>query len=179
MARRKVRSGKVLLVGGGSSQAIAALRFTDLNDTPAVLGTQGQGLRMNAAADALEFYDIENGLSYQGTWDASTNTPAIADGVGVGGQYYIVGTAGTTSVDGVADWQPGDWIIFQDETNTWQKIDQSETEDNIVDTIANLPNPTTILTGTKYQVVTDTVANNGMYQVTGAVGANGTSLEKI
>jgi hypothetical protein len=33
--------------------------------------------------------------SFKGTWAASTNTPTLADGVGILGDYYIASDAGT------------------------------------------------------------------------------------
>jgi len=68
---------------------------------------------------------VLTGLSYQGGWNASTNTPTLASGVGVNGYYYVVTTAGSTNLDGVTDWQIGDWAIFNG--TTWQKIDQTNT----------------------------------------------------
>jgi hypothetical protein len=62
-------------------------------------------------------------LVYDGTWNASTNTPALASGVGNSGHYYVVSVAGSTALDGISDWQPGDWVIFNG--TAWQKIDQS------------------------------------------------------
>ena len=63
------------------------------------------------------------GLSYQGSWNASTNTPTLVSSTGVNGYYYIVSVAGSTNLDGVTDWQVGDWAIFNGAT--WQKIDQT------------------------------------------------------
>lgn len=63
------------------------------------------------------------GLSYQGSWNASTNTPTLTSSVGTNGDYYIVSVAGSTNLDGVTDWQIGDWAIFNGAT--WQKIDQT------------------------------------------------------
>lgn len=63
-------------------------------------------------------------LSYQGTWNASTNTPALASGVGTQNYYYVVSVAGTTNLDGITDWQVNDWAIFNG--TVWQKIDQSD-----------------------------------------------------
>ncbi len=68
---------------------------------------------------------IGGGLSYQGGWNALTNSPALASGVGTAGYYYIVTTAGTTNLDGITDWQIGDWAIFSG--SVWQKIDQTNT----------------------------------------------------
>jgi hypothetical protein len=63
------------------------------------------------------------GLSYQGSWNASTNTPTLVSSVGTNGYYYIVSVAGSTNLNGVTDWQVGDWAIFNG--STWQKIDQT------------------------------------------------------
>jgi hypothetical protein len=66
------------------------------------------------------------GLKYGGLWNADTNNPTITSGVGDTGEYYIVGTAGTTNIDGINDWAIGDWIIFGG--SAWQKIDNSDKE---------------------------------------------------
>ena len=70
---------------------------------------------------------IPQGLVYKGTWNANTNTPTLASGVGVTGEFYIVSVAGTTNLDGITDWQIGDWAIFVEvgATDTWQKIDNT------------------------------------------------------
>lgn len=64
------------------------------------------------------------GLSYQGTWNASTNTPTLTSGVGTNGYYYVVSVAGTTNLDGITDWAVNDWAIFNG--TAWQKIDNSD-----------------------------------------------------
>lgn len=64
-----------------------------------------------------------SGLTYKGTWNASTNTPTLTSSVGTNGDYYIVSVAGSTDLNGITDWQPGDWVIFNG--TVWQKIDQS------------------------------------------------------
>ena len=70
---------------------------------------------------------IPQGLVYKGTWNANTNTPTLASGVGVTGEFYIVSVAGATNLDGITDWQIGDWAIFVEvgATDTWQKIDNT------------------------------------------------------
>lgn len=57
--------------------------------------------------------------AYQGIWNASTNFPALADGVGTLGHYYVVNVAGTVTLDGMSVWEVGDWVIFNG--TTWQK----------------------------------------------------------
>lgn len=63
-------------------------------------------------------------LTYQGTWNANTNSPTLTSGVGTLNNYYVVSTAGSTNLDGITDWAIGDWAIFNG--TVWQKIDNSE-----------------------------------------------------
>jgi hypothetical protein len=60
-------------------------------------------------------------LNYKGTWNASTNSPALASGVGTKGDYYVVSTAGTTSLDGISNWGVGDWAAFNG--SVWQRVE--------------------------------------------------------
>jgi hypothetical protein len=63
-------------------------------------------------------------LSYQGTWNASTNTPTLTSSVGTLNNYYLVSVAGSTNLNGITDWNVGDWAIFNG--SVWQKVDNSE-----------------------------------------------------
>lgn len=67
---------------------------------------------------------LVSGSNYQGVWDADTNTPALASSVGVNGYYYIVNVAGNTNLNGITDWNVGDWAIFHG--GTWQKVDNTD-----------------------------------------------------
>lgn len=60
-------------------------------------------------------------LNYVGTWNASTNNPALASGVGIKGDYYAVSTAGTTNLDGITNWNVGDWAVFNG--IVWQRLE--------------------------------------------------------
>lgn len=60
-------------------------------------------------------------LNYKGTWNANTNSPALASGVGTKGDYYVVGTAGTTTLDGISNWGIGDWAVFNG--SAWQRVE--------------------------------------------------------
>jgi hypothetical protein len=64
-------------------------------------------------------------LSYQGTWDASTNTPTLTSSVGTKGYYYVVNVAGNTNLNGITDWLVGDWAVYNG--TVWQKVDNTET----------------------------------------------------
>ena len=63
-------------------------------------------------------------LNYQGTWNATTNTPTLTSSVGTKGYYYVVDVAGTTNLNGITDWQIGDWAIFNG--SVWQKVDNTD-----------------------------------------------------
>ena len=60
-------------------------------------------------------------LNYKGTWNATTNTPALASGVGTKGDYYVVSVAGTTTLDGISNWGVGDWVAFNG--SAWQRVE--------------------------------------------------------
>ena len=63
-------------------------------------------------------------LSYQGTWNASTNTPTLTSSVGTKGYYYVVSVAGSTNLNGVTDWKVGDWAVYNG--TAWQKVDNTD-----------------------------------------------------
>lgn len=95
-------------------------------------------------------------LNYKGTWNASANSPTLASGVGTKGDYYYVNVAGTTNLDGITDWQVGDFAVFNG--TAWQKIDNTDAVISVngqtgavVLTVANIagavPNTVNVLAG--------------------------------
>ena len=115
---------------------------------------------------------IPQGLVYKGTWNASTNTPTLASGTGVTGEFYIVSVAGNTNLDGITDWQIGDWAIFVEvgATDTWQKIDNSQsiTGSGATNKITKWTAPTVLGTGLIEDDGTDvTIGNSGNLIVEG------------
>ena len=110
------------------------------------------------------------GSIYQGTWNASTNTPTLTSSVGTAGYYYIVSVAGTTNLNGITDWQVGDWAIFNG--GVWQKVDNTDsvisvngqtgavslTTDNISEGVTNL-----YYTNTRARAALSFVAGSGAY----------------
>lgn len=61
-------------------------------------------------------------LNFKGFWDANTNTPDI-DAAPIQGDAWIINVAGTTNLDGITDWQVGDWAIYNG--SVWYKLDNS------------------------------------------------------
>lgn len=95
---------------------------------------------------------LTGSLIYKGSWNAATNTPTINSGVGVAGNFYIVTTAGSTTIDGTSSWAVGDWIIFSG--SVWQKVPNTNAVVSVntytgvvvlyTDDIQEDPNPTNL-----------------------------------
>ena len=126
---------------GGQANLISLNSVTKLGgpiqDATGTLGNVNQILLSNGSG-VVTWQNYEAGLTYEGTWDALNNTtnglsnsPALVQGVGVSGHFYIVNVEGTTSLGpGLNDWHVGDWAIFLDEGGqpaSWQKIDNTST----------------------------------------------------
>jgi hypothetical protein len=97
--------------------------------------------------------DIVSGTTYQGVWNANTNTPTLTSSVGTQGYYYVVNVDGSTDLNGITDWKSRDWAIFNG--GTWQKVDNTENPLSIDITNANLDTAITnsaIQIGVKYRV---------------------------
>jgi len=104
-------------------------------------------------------------LSYQGTWNASTNTPTLTSSVGTKGYYYVVNVAGSTNLNGVTDWQVGDWAVYNG--TAWQKVDNTDAVTSV-----NGYTGTVVLTAADVNAVPYTGA-------TGAVDLNNKSLTNV
>ena len=93
---------KVITNGGGTSQSVL--------DTLTSLQSQ---------ITALSGF-----VNYEGTWNASTNTPTLVSSVGTKGDYYVVSVTGSTNLNGVTTWTQGDWAIFNG--TAWEKVDNTD-----------------------------------------------------
>lgn len=187
---------KVITNGGGTSQVVldtlASLQ-TQIDDLiPSQSGQSGKFLTTNGSV--LSWSSGAGGLSYQGTWNASTNTPTLASGVGTNGYYYIVSTAGSTNLDGITDWQIGDWLMFNG--TIWQKIDQSNLVTSVNGqtgavslTTTNINEGTNLYyldsrarqslsagTGISYSTSTGVITNSSPDQTVSLTGAGTTSI---
>lgn len=72
-------------------------------------------------------------VSYEGGWDASAGSAPSA--TPTKGWYYIVTTAGSTSLGGITDWKVGDWAIY--DGTQWDKVDNTDA----VSSVAGLVGP--------------------------------------
>lgn len=59
-------------------------------------------------------------MEYQGTWNASTNSPTLIDGTGNNGDVYLVSTGGTQNLgSGSITFSSGDWVVYNG--SIWEK----------------------------------------------------------
>lgn len=81
-------------------------------------------LCVNNSEGSADWQDLTSTATtgnFKGFWDASSNTPTLADGVGVNGDYYFVSTAGTQDLgSGAISFGTGDMVI--NSAGTWNKI---------------------------------------------------------
>ena len=118
--------------GADAPTSFRALVNADLPASGVTAGTYGSAALIpvvtvdaKGVITGVTTASFQTGLAYQGVWNAATNSPTLASGAGTQGHYYIVDVAGTTNLDGITDWQVGDWAVFSGAV--LQKIDQSNT----------------------------------------------------
>lgn len=123
-------TGEVTAAGPGSvaatisNAAVIAKVLTGLSITGSAI-TSGDSLLSAMGKLQNQINGLTGSLIYKGSWNAATNTPTINSGVGVAGNFYIVTTPGSTTIDGTSSWSVGDWIIFSG--SVWQKVPNTNT----------------------------------------------------
>jgi hypothetical protein len=128
-------------------------------------------------------------LNYKGTWNASTNTPALSSGAGTKGDYYVVSVAGSTTLDGISNWGIGDWAAYNG--SVWQRVEGGADLNGVnlsvtgTSTLSGLTASTALALNASKQVVSVTntgTGNNvlatapsitGLMSVSSAVNAEG------
>jgi hypothetical protein len=89
----------------------------------------------------------------------------------VQGYYYVVDVAGTTNLNGITDWQVGDWAIFNG--SIWQKVDNTDSYDpaNVAITGGTINN--TVIGGTTPATgVFTTLTATGQTSLGGVAGSD-------
>ena len=110
-------------VTGGSMSGVTISDYIPTTQKAAALGVAT--LDSSTKVPISQIPDAVIGaLNYQGTWDASTNTPTLTSSVGTKGYYYVVSVAGSTNLNGTTDWLVGDWAVYNG--TIWQKIDNTD-----------------------------------------------------
>jgi len=108
--------------------------------------------------------------SYKGMWNATTNTPPLANGSGSNGDYYIVSVAGTQLTQAFIQ---GGQAVYNGSTSSWESISAVESDPMVKAINGMVKSNGTVITaaipGTDYMLPSGNAAN-----VTGIVAiANG------
>ena len=75
---------------------------------------------LRVGGDLIINGETVTGLDFEGSWDASTNTPDVTASPTVG-QFWIVSVAGNTDLSGITTWDVGDWALY--DGSAWQRVE--------------------------------------------------------
>jgi hypothetical protein len=169
-------TGEVSTTGSGSlnvtlgTTAVTGKLLTGLSITSGAITSSDSILSAFGKVQG-QINGLAGGSTYKGSWNANTNTPTIVSGTGTTGDYYIVSTAGTTTIDGVSSWDIGDWIIFSG--TVWQKIDNTDSVISVNGQVGSVVLTTANITENTNLYYTDTRARGAISLTTsGSSGAS-------
>ena len=90
------------------------------SDTLAIYDQSASAVRKITRANFLS--GVTGALTYQGGWDANTNSPSLSDGTGSKGEYYVATVAGLQDLgSGSISFTVGDWVVHNG--SIWEKVD--------------------------------------------------------
>ena len=119
-------TGQVNQVNSGNLSTLTVSSGTTTTVTPITAAVSGSSSSLATGAQIQTAINtaLTGVVQFEGTWNASTNTPTLTSSVGTSGDYYIVSVAGSTNLNGITDWAIGDWAVFAN--TTWTKVDNSQ-----------------------------------------------------
>lgn len=109
----------------GNPVAVSSTTPLPLSDAGAVQSTevgQPNGVASLDGSGKIPTSQMPVGdVTYIGNWNAATNTPTLANGVGTAGELYICDVAGSQNLGGgVVAYGVGDWLIY--DGTVWDSI---------------------------------------------------------
>lgn len=116
---KKYENGSTSVVASPEASAV-----TYNNSSSGLTATNVQSAidEVESRVDDLEDLDP---MEYKGTWNANTNTPTLADGVGDNGDVYHVSVAGTVDLgSGNITFHVGDKVVYNG--SVWEKWDLTD-----------------------------------------------------
>ena len=110
----KVDASSITIDAGG---IISVPAVTTIGQTNGIAQLGGDGKLVASQIPT----SLTGAIIFKGTWDASTNTPTLADGVGTNGWEYAVAVGGTINLgSGNITFIAGDFVIYNG--TIWQRI---------------------------------------------------------
>ena len=151
-----------------ASDVTTALTYTPVNANQLGVASGVATLDSTAKLTASQLpSSVVGGMNYQGTWNASTNSPTLTSSTGTKGYFYKVSTAGSTTLDGISIWNVGDSAVF--DGSTWDKIDGITNE---VISVNGLAGAVSLATSNLSDVVITSIATNQVLQWNGTKFVN-------
>ena len=128
-------TGQVNTVVSGNTSTLTATGTINKTLTAVTAAVANGGAALATGDQIYDFVtaqiaNVPSGLSFEGNWNASTDTPSLAGTTPANGVFYIVSVAGSTSLSGITDWKVGDWAVYVSDgagTDAWQKVDNTST----------------------------------------------------
>jgi hypothetical protein len=118
----------VSATSGSATTAVLAALYADKAATTsalagkiatALIGAANGVTPLDSAGKVSAAYLPASVMEFQGVWNASTNTPTLADGTGNNGDVYRVTVAGTHNLgSGSQTFAVGDWVVYNG--TVWQ-----------------------------------------------------------
>ena len=115
-----------ITIGGTAADPTVSANTSSITNGGTNLATGDQIFDFVAAQIAT----VPSGLSFEGNWNASTDSPSLAGTSPYNGVFYIVSVDGSTDLSGITDWKVGDWAVYVSDgagTDAWQKVDNTST----------------------------------------------------
>ena len=100
-------TGQVNTINSGNANTLTKSGSTTVTLTPntGTVNLSSSNLATGAQIQTAINTALTGVLQFEGTWNASTNSPALSKWNEVqSGDYYIVSVAGSTNLDGITDW---------------------------------------------------------------------------
>ena len=128
-------TGQVNTINSGNTSTLTSAGSSTVTLTPVTAAVANGGASLATGDQIYDFVTaqiatIPSGLSFEGNWNASTDSPDLSGATPDSGQFWIVSVAGSTNLDGITDWKVGDWAIYVSTgagTDGWQKVDNTST----------------------------------------------------
>ncbi|HXD22639.1 MAG TPA: hypothetical protein VN613_04715, partial [Gemmatimonadaceae bacterium] len=107
--------GSQILTGTGAPSGL-----TGVNGDIYIDNSNGNYYKKVSGSWVLQGTLAANSMRFISGWNANTNTPTLASGMGGEGDAYLVTTAGTTTLDGLSSWEVNDVVFFTQ--GAWRKM---------------------------------------------------------